>query len=209
MCDFWCLFRSPDVEKALLQRIQPKDFSPVCNKLCVLRWPDPENALPQRVQPKGFSPVCDILCVLSLFDVEKALLHWVQAIIFSPVCNIFICVFRLLDLEKSLPHCFQCFQCTGSRKMSYLLYGTTGGSSVYLDLKNTYHKRSRPTLSPPCWTSDVSSVLQRRCYLCLTYWAEARLILPARINDAPKGKLFIGDQTSVRILWTKGNVEQH
>ena len=61
--------------------------------------------------------------------------------------------------------------------MFYLLYGTTSGSPVFRTLKNSYHRRSRLTSSPLCLKSVVWSVLQRRWYWCLPYWAEARVIL--------------------------------
>ena len=105
----------------LMYRVQPKCFSPECDILCVLRPHDGEKALPQWVHIKGFFPVCDLICLIRWPDQERALLHWVHPKGFSPVCEI-LCFFMSPDLENPYH--------IGSSKISYLFYGTTGGSSV-------------------------------------------------------------------------------
>ena len=82
------LFRWPDVEKALLHRVQPKGFSPVCDFLCLLRLPDLEKSLPHLEQENVWFPLWDNRWVFSVPDFEKHLSQKEQANIVSMVFNI-------------------------------------------------------------------------------------------------------------------------
>ena len=52
------------------------------------------------------SPACESLCIFRLSDLEKALPHWVQAKSFSFVC-VSMCLFNSMDVENALSHWVQ------------------------------------------------------------------------------------------------------
>ena len=125
LCDILCVLRWSDLKKSLFtlgaakyflscvkhlmflqvtfsHRLQPKDFSPVCDLIWLFRLPCSEKALLHWVQTKGFSPVCNSICLLKWFDIEKAFSHRVQAKYFSPVWD-FLCVLKPTEEEKFFP----------------------------------------------------------------------------------------------------------
>ena len=66
--DWLCLFREPDVEKALSHWLQANCFSPVWESMCFFRILDLKKVLSYWEQTNSFSPVCERLCVLRLSD---------------------------------------------------------------------------------------------------------------------------------------------
>ena len=101
--------------------MQPNGFAPVCDIICVFRLPDLEKALPHWEQENVLSPLWDNRWVLSVPDVEKHSSQKEQANILSFVFDIW-CLFSSPEMEilvssmlgrGSVDTAGQKHQCTG------------------------------------------------------------------------------------------------